>query len=200
MTCRCAYDPFDHYYLESFSKLAEHEDIATARAIYYCNTHQICPPPWLLRRAASLLIELLRAEKSTGRGKRNRLARFMADYSKLERWAAVETVLSMRETTKRNDASLKDFPEDRPGSTWSKWHNRTTLWLKKGTYQCAADVLEGEYSNVTPSSIQNGHLEVQKAAERGSLLTFTWFDDEFLYDLDVKKRPLKGKAKRSRFF
>jgi hypothetical protein len=204
MTCRCDYDAFDEIYLEGFEDLIKHEDIAVARAMYYCKTHKICPPARLVEKAAVLLIELLKKEKGLGRGRTaNRLARFKSDYWKLERWEAVETVLSIRANTKSDDHVLKTSRNDEPDKKWEKWekwHKRRKEWLKLGTYECAAEVLDGEYSHATPSTIQNCHVEVQKAVAQGTSMAAVWFDDEFLWELGVKKRRDKRQAKKTRFF
>jgi len=200
MRRRCEYDAFDEIYLESFAKLTEHESVAVARAMYYCKTHQICPPTWLVEKAATLLIELLKREKGMGRGRPNRLARFKKDYAKRERWEAVESVHSIRADHKSDDGLLKILSKHEPGADRRKFHKARGDWLKQGTYECAAELLEQEYSRASTSTIQDSHVEVEDAIERGTDMTAIWFDDSFLESLGVKKAQVKSRVKKSRFF
>ena len=199
MKRRCDYDAFDEYYLDAFQNLAKHEDIAVARAIFYCKTHEICPPAWLVAKVAMLLLDLLKKETGQKDG-RSRLSRFKYDYWKFERWEAVETVLSIREGAKNDDLDLKSDPDYSPSKEWQKLYNRRKDWLKLGTYDCAAKILEGEYSHSSSSSIKQGHAEVRKEKSQGGSLVGLWFDDNFLELLGVKKAQTKRRTKKARLF
>ena len=65
--CSEADDAARQYYLrelDSFRRLTEHREIATARAMDYCAKYKICPPEWLVVEAASLLMKWLRRRET----------------------------------------------------------------------------------------------------------------------------------------
>ena len=99
---------FDLRELDRFRRLTKHREIATARAMDYCVKYQIYPPEWLVVEAASLLIELLKREKPTKRGRTaSCLARLQHEMWDVERWDAVKTVRELREKCRREEAALK---------------------------------------------------------------------------------------------
>jgi hypothetical protein len=61
-------------------------------------------------------------------------------------------------------------------------------------------MLRGQYSYATPSSIKQGHAEVQNEWNEGKSLVGIWFDDDFLELLGVKKPAAKGWTKKARIF
>jgi hypothetical protein len=94
---------FDLRELDSLRRLDSHQEIAIARAMDYCATHQIHPPEWLVEAAALLVVDLLKREKSTQRGRTaSCLARFRHEFWDMERWDAVQEVRRIRSMAKRN--------------------------------------------------------------------------------------------------
>src|SRR5205085_1238532 len=123
---------FDLRELEKFRGLTAHKEVATARAMDYCVTHQICPPEWLVADAASLLVELLKREKTTRRGSTaSHLARFHQERKDTERWDAVMEVRRIRSMAKQDDLALKARP-NRAADSFKRSHKKRKEWLKQG--------------------------------------------------------------------
>src|SRR2546428_479745 len=87
--------------LNELKALTVHRELATAAALDYCDRHKVSAPPWLVERASGLILELLKREKGTRRGRvGNAITRYRNDQWDVERWDAVEAIRRVREKTK----------------------------------------------------------------------------------------------------
>src|ERR1700689_1763216 len=110
MQSRCEADHLEYHLreLDKFRRLSDHKEIGTAGAMDYCARYQVCPPEWLVAAANSLLIELLKREKTKKRGRAGSyIARFRQHLWVTERWFAVKEVHGVRSSATRDDEVLK---------------------------------------------------------------------------------------------
>jgi hypothetical protein len=178
---------FDLRELDKFRRLTAHKEIATARAMDYCATHQVCPPEWLVAEAASLLIELLKREKTTRRGSNaSYLARFHQERKNTERWDAVLEVRRIRSMARRDETALKRSPERKVTDSFKRSHQKRREWLKQGTFECAADRLKGRDAHVTAYGVRNSYRKMEKSRKEPSNAIGAWFDDPFLNKLGLQ--------------
>jgi hypothetical protein len=178
---------FDLRELDKFRRLENHREIATARAMDYCATNQICPPEWLVVEAASLMVELLKREKSTKRGSTSgHLARFHQELKNTERWFAVKEVQRIREMAEQDDNALKANPKRVLPKNFRAQHMRRRAWLDQGTFECAADLLEGRDAYVSCHGVRSSYMEVEKCRKSPSYNVGAWFDDAFLNKLGLQ--------------
>jgi hypothetical protein len=173
--------------LDKFRKLNKHNEIAMARAMHYCATYEICPPAWLVEAAAFLMIELLKREKTSRRGRTaSHLARFQQEQRDAERWFAVHEVRRIREISKQDDLALKARPNGAGTEGWRKRHEKRKQWLKMGTLECAATLLEGRDAHVTASAVRASYRRIESSIRDPTVAVGAWFDDAFLKKLGLQ--------------
>ena len=178
---------FDLRELDKFRALEKHREIATARAMDYCATQQICPPEWLVVAAASLMVELLKREKSTKKGSTSsHLARFHQELKNTERWFAVMDVQRIREMAEQDNNAVKANPKRVLPKNFRAQHMKRRAWLDQGTFECAAELLEGRDAYVSPHGVRSSYREVQKRRKNPSYAIGAWFDDAFLNKLGLQ--------------
>jgi hypothetical protein len=183
---RAPYD-MDLQELDKLRTLSDHPEIATVRAMDYCATHNICPPTWLVASAASLMIELLKREKTSKRGRTaSCLARFRQEFWDLERWDAVNEVRRVRGMARRDDEALKTHPKQPVTDAWRRGYQRRRKWLKLGTFECATYFLAGRDAHATASAIRTSYRKIEKSLVKASPLVGAWFDDAFLRKLGMQ--------------
>jgi hypothetical protein len=192
---------FDLRELDKFRALEKHREIGTARAMDYCATSQISPPEWLVVAAASLMVELLKREKSTKKGSTSsHLARFHQELKNTERWFAVMEVQRIREMAEQDNNALKAIPECALPKTFRAQHMKRRAWLNQGTFECAAELLEGRDAYVGPYGVRSSYREVQKRRKDPSYAIGAWFDDAFLNKLGLQAPTTESRVKKSSFF
>src|SRR5689334_13239899 len=87
----------DERELAELEALTEHPDLATAAALDYCAEENVRPPGWVVKRAASLMSELLKRERAGKAGRAvGRLARYRQDQWDAERSEAIEEMRRIR--------------------------------------------------------------------------------------------------------
>jgi hypothetical protein len=178
---------FDLRELDKFRRMTEHKEIATARAMDYCETHQVCPPEWLVAAAASLMIELLKREKTSRRGSNaSFLARFHQEQKDIERWDAVMEVRRVRSMARQDDDALNAFPKREVTDSFMRSHKKRDEWLKQDTFECAAILLRGRDAHVTAHGVRRSYKKVEKALKDPSCAIGAWFDDPFLKRLGLQ--------------
>jgi hypothetical protein len=178
---------FDLRELDSLRGLDSHQEIAIARAMDYCATHQIHPPEWLVEAAALLMVDLLKREKSTQRGRTaSCLARFRHEFWDMERWDAVQEVRRIRSMAKQDEYVLKANPKIKFSESRLKSHKKRKDWLKRDNFECAAMLLKGRDANASPSAVRRSYTRVQRALAHGPVAQGAWFDDPFLKRLGLE--------------
>lgn len=154
--------------LDRIRAMCAQNDIAIAAGMYYCATEEICPPPWLVRGAAKLMIELLKREKSQKRGRAaGRIARYRQDLWDFERWSAV---LEIREIRERNDKDLKELAarsakQKLPKHQKELFQNleKARKWLHQDTFECASMSLRGSHAYASAMAVKKSYRRVQEA-------------------------------------
>jgi len=174
--------------LDVLRQLNSHKEIATARAMDYCATHQINPPEWLVESAASLMVDLLKREKSSRRGRAaGCLARFRQQYWDTERWDAVHEVRRVRDMAKQDRDALESDPDRAVSDGWKKVQKKRNDWLKQGTFEWSTQLLRGRDAYASPSAIRASYRRVERS--KGSHVLGAWFDDPFLRRLGLQAVP-----------
>lgn len=187
--------------LEKLRRLIAHKEIGIARAMHYCATYNINPPDWLVEEAASLMIDLLKRERSTSRGRTaTHLSRFRQESWDLERWFAVHEVRRIRGRVDRDDAVLKDSPDRNATKAWKKHHERLKEWLKAGTFECAVGLLEGRDAYASPSAIRASYRRVERVRAKPDQAVGAWFDDAFRQRLGLQGASDSKRDKKSAVF
>jgi hypothetical protein len=177
---------FDLRELDKFRKLSAHKEIAIARAMDYCETHDVCPPGWLVAASSALMIDLLKREKTTRRGSNaGHLARFHQELKDTERWDAVMEVRRIRSMAKQDDKVLKSHP-NRATDLYKASHNKRKEWLKQGTFECAAILLERRDAHVTAYGVRKSYKKVERSLRDPSYRIGAWFEDPFLNKLGLQ--------------
>ena len=95
-------DRFHERELNELKAVTVHSELATAAALDYCAKEEICPPPWVVKKAAELMCDLLKREKAERRGRTaGRIARYRQDLwdrlasTPFSRFADLETELGV---------------------------------------------------------------------------------------------------------
>lgn len=166
--------------LERHRKVAAYNDIAFAAAFHLCASEGKCPPQWLVKAVDDLLIELLKREKSTNRGRSaGRVARCRQDLWDFERSCAVDEVRRIRSETAHELEIMTDYPPE--------FENRfihikkAQKWLSYGTFECAAMYLRGTFAWGSPHAVRKSYRKVRKAfATRSGNWRYYMFPGDFL--------------------
>jgi hypothetical protein len=184
---------FDLRELDKFRQLSDHLEIAMARAMDYCAEHSICPPQWLVEAAASIMIDLIKREKTTRRGcKGGLVAMFRQDFRDQERWDAVKQVRETREKFRRDGKALKEMPESRATDGHKRYNEKLRKWLELGTFACASTLLVGRDAGVvSPHAVRKSFRKVEATLEGPVPPAGAWFSEAFL-----KKLGLQGYSER----
>jgi hypothetical protein len=191
MTRRCEANQglleFDLRELDKFRRLTAHKEIATAGAMDYCATHEVCPPGWLVAEAASLMIELLKREKTTRRGSNaSHLARFHQERKDIERWDAVMEVRRIRWMARQDENALKRSPKRKVTDSFMKSYMKRKEWLKQDTFECAAILLRGRDAHVSAYGVRKSYKKMERSLKDPSSAIGAWFDDPFLKKLGLQ--------------
>lgn len=147
--------------LDQLQRMSTVNDIGFVCGLYLCATQEICPPPWLVKGSAELLIELLKREKSRKRGRAGgRIARYRQDLWDAERHDMVFQIRELRSRAKQEAQTLAQFPERK-----SSYPHLPKLqkWLRHGTFECASMALRGGPAFGSPIAIKKSYQRVQKA-------------------------------------
>jgi hypothetical protein len=173
---------FDARELDNLRKLTSHKEIALARAMHYCATNRLCPPQWLVEDVVSLLIELLKREKITRRGRSaSRLARFHQELKDVERWFAVKDVQTMRRRARDDETFRRSHPNRDLTEARKRDFEKRRKWLKFDNFECAAKMLVGRDAKTNPPGIRASYREIEnKRKNHPELMVGAWFDDAFL--------------------
>lgn len=161
-------DYFHERELDWLRAMSAHNDIGVAAGIYHCANFEICPPLWLTKAAAKLLIELLKREKSQNRGRTaGRIARYRQDLWDFARWCAVIDIRELRERTKQD---LKEWVECAAREKLTQdeeehFHRlkRTSAWLRHDTFECASMTLRGSDAYAGAVAVKRSYRRVQAA-------------------------------------
>ena len=103
-------DRFHERELNELKAVTVHSELATAAALDYCAKEEICPPPWVVKRAAELMCDLLNREKAERRGRTaGRIARYRQDLWDLERFDAILAIRKFRNRVRRDVAIARSL-------------------------------------------------------------------------------------------
>jgi hypothetical protein len=178
---------FDLRELESLRGLTEHKEIAIARAMDYCVKNRISPPEWLVEAATSLLIDLLKRERPTTRGRTaSCIARLRHEMWDVERWDAVKTVREIRQRCKREQTAQKALPAAAVPESYKKRLLKFRKWLNQGTFNCAAKLLAGREALASASTINASYKKIEATRSGPTPPAGAWFDDPFLKQLGLQ--------------
>jgi hypothetical protein len=187
--------------LDRLHQAAAHNDIAFAAAFHFCVSEGKCPPKWLIKEIDDLLIELLKRERTTKRGRSaGRVARCRQDLWDFERSCAVDEVRRIRGENAHELEITKDYPPELE-KRFSHL-KKVRKWLGYGTYECAAMFLRGTFAACSSHGVRASYRKVRRAyASRTAAWRYYTFPGDFLGRVGIPYplTPLPG-TKTANFF
>lgn len=190
MTCGSeneALNEIHRRWLNILREVTAHSELATAAALHYCAEHHVCPPGWLVDRAAALMCDLLKREKSRNRGRTaGAIARYRQDFWHMERWDAVKAVHRARNKIARNRKILRSIEKRKESGYQSivSWVENMEAWLRNGTEECAARTLRGRDARAGTHTMMASYKLVQRSLKNPATASrFHVFDESFLVRL-----------------
>jgi hypothetical protein len=114
------------------------------------------------------------------------LARFHQELKNAERWSAVKDVQRIRQMAKQDNNALKAKPKRVLSKDLRARLMKRRAWLDKGTFECAADLLEGRDAYVSCHGVRSSYMEVEKCRKTPSYCVGAWFEDAFLNKLGLQ--------------
>jgi hypothetical protein len=82
--------------------------------------------------------------------------------------------------------SLKARPKRKVTDSFKRSHEKRKEWLKQGTFECAAILLEGRDAHVTAYGVRKSYKKMEKSLRDPSNAIGAWFDDPFLMKLGLQ--------------
>lgn len=153
--------------LAYFCSATAYRELAVIAAMDHCAEEKRDAPAWLVAEAASLLIELLKSQKVTSRGRKGGiLAQYRRHLTDLDRWDAVVQIREIRDKTVHELRIARKHPEFAriEGSRGAIEHFRKLKqWLRSGTHQCAALlVARNGGARVSAAAIRRSYRRIQR--------------------------------------
>jgi hypothetical protein len=187
--------------LNVLREVTSHKEIALARALDYCATHEIDPPQWLVAAAAALMIELLKSQKTKRRGRTaSLLASFRYELWDIERWDAVYEARRVRAMAEQDDEALKARPNIFVSEAVKKRREKRRIWLKQGTFECASELLRGRDAFASPHSVRASYRKIEENKNDPSRVLGAWFDDPFKEKLGLQGNLDRKGGKNTLYF
>jgi hypothetical protein len=186
--------------LEYFRSATAFHELAVIAAMDLCAEEKKGAPAWLVAEAASLLIELVKAQKVTKLG---RAGGIIAEYRRhlidLDRWDAVIQIREIRDKTAHQLRVAREHRELAriKGLQGRVEHFRKVKrWLRSGTHQCAALlVTRNGGARVSAAAIRRSYRRIQqKNATRG--FRSCVFMPDFLRKLGLDQTEKPGRKFR----
>jgi hypothetical protein len=158
-------DAIDQRELECLREMFEAGgEAAVPIGMIYCDTHDLDPPPWLLRSATQLLCEAVVGSRRQPRGRaQSPLGRLRQDLIDFLRWSSVLEVRALQtkvlgevERLRLMQSGFKALLADREkmlewlGSTWGR------------AFECAAMMNLGTACFAGPEAMKASYLRVQR--------------------------------------
>jgi hypothetical protein len=87
----------------------------------------------------------------------------------------------------KHDASvLKANPNRVLTGTVKRSYEKRREWLKQGTFECAALLLEGRDAHVTAYGVRASYRRLERSRKEPSYAVGAWFEDPFLNKLGIQ--------------
>jgi len=171
--------------LERLRKVARHNELAYAAALRMCIVEEVAPPLWLLQAIDELMLDLLKREKSTKRGRHaGRIARYCQDMRDYTRYDAVEEVRRRRQEYHEKADDMATYSAEqrkRYGCI-----DKIRKWFRYGTFPCASMYLLGTDAFASPSAVRASYRRVKRRSRsKEDALRYYVFWGDFLKRLGV---------------
>jgi len=173
--------------IEEFRTATLHKELSTVAALDFCVEQEVTPPRWLVEAAAELMIELLKSQKTSNRGRSpTYLAQYCQHLIDVKRWDAVFEIRRIREDITHESKVLSEMSAagKKPHERRKRHIERFRDWLRHGTFQCAAMYLKGRDAHAGPDAIRGSYRRVSRAFSRGEKSPM--FGDLFLKKLGLE--------------
>ena len=149
--------------LEYFKMMLD-TGVAVPAAMHYCTEHGLNAPPWLMRAATDLIVDLLKREKSKKRGRAaSAVARYRQDMIDLARWDAIREVREKQKEFREDVEKLRTMPNVRRDLLEER--RKMLEWLGRGSlraYECAAMLLIGTEAFAGPDAMKKAYGRVER--------------------------------------
>lgn len=180
--------PLDEFHAQELNELKAvtvHPELATVAALEYCAREEICPPPWVVQKAADLMCDLLKREKAQKRGRTaGHIARYRQDLCDLERFDAIVGIRKFRSRVRRDVAIARSRGQEFKKSKRYEYIKRERAWLRYGTLQCASMYLSGRDAKAGVDAMKASYRRVCRSTA-GKIVPDQYyvFNEQFLCKL-----------------
>jgi hypothetical protein len=178
-------DNFNRRHLDELERLTVHPELAVVAALDYCAQEKIAPPTWVVERAAVLICNLIKREKTHKRGRHaGIIARYRQDMWDIERWDAVEEMRRIKKKNRDDLAQLRSHGKKYVGTHYWTHAQRFVEWFRNGIYECAARTLVGRDARASAATMRASHRRcVHRSAGWTRPDRYHLFDEDFLVKL-----------------
>lgn len=175
-----ALDAIHSEYLNTLDGMTAHREIAIAAAMDYCAEWNVTPPHWLVHAAAEMLLNSLRKERPSKRGRAaGHLARYRQDMIDFERWDSVKETRWNQKRLYEDLVLCRSHPNYQPHLMKSKVKMQSfagRTWDE--AYVCAAKLLRGRDAYAGADSMKTSYLKVRKALKSRAAANRYYIVDE----------------------
>lgn len=175
-------------YLKTLQLQNDHEELAVAAALDYCEKYSLAVPSWALSASSKVLRELLLQSRPAKRGRANHpIARYRQDFIDYERWDAVKEVRQKQPEVLEHVNEMRthrNFPRSdlAAGEKLLKWAGKD--WDR--AYECAAMLLLGREAFASVGTIRASYLKVQKHfSQPNRSFRYFLYDESFLRKIGI---------------
>lgn len=178
-------DDFHERELNELKAVTVHPELATAAALDYCAREEICPPAWVVKKAAELMCYLLKREKAQKRGRTaGHIARYRQDLCDLERFDAILAIRRMRSRVRRDVKIARSRGREFQESKQYEYIKKERAWLRHGTLQCASMYLSGRDARAGVDAIKASYRRVCRNTDGKTIPDqYYLFNEQFLSKL-----------------
>lgn len=175
-------------YLKTLELQKDHEELAVAAALDYCEKYSLAVPSWVLSASSKVLQELLLQSRPAKRGRASPpVARYRRDLIDYERWDAVKEARQKQPEVLERVKQMRSHPNF-PRSHLAAEEN-LLKWAGKDwdhAYECAAMLLLGREAFASPGTVRASYLKVQKDFSQPTR-SFRYFlyDESFLRKIGI---------------
>ena len=180
-------DRFHERELNELKAVTVHSELATAAALDYCAREEICPPPWVVQKAADLMCDLLKREKAQKRGRAaGHIARYRQDLWDLERFDAILEIRRLRDRARSDVKIARSFGRKFQKSKRYEHIKKRRDWYRYGTLQCASMYLTGRDAKAGVDAMKASYQRVCRNTDGKTVADqYYLFNEPFLRKIGI---------------
>lgn len=183
-------DDFEQRRLNELRKVAEAgSELAPAAALFFCATHGVSVPEWLVDLAARGYCKQLDSSRPKKRGRSSEpLDRYRQDLIDLMRWDAVRYARYKQKELSEREEIIESF-SDLPAG-YKDEHRKMFAWFGHGwlrAYECASMMLGETPAFGGADAMRVGYCRVELRTKKYSKLSwrYCYFEPEFLESVGI---------------